>query len=56
MLAHFPVVRRLVHASELDETGPSHRRALRKADRVIDRVTKGYVELDGYLKLDVRHK
>lgn len=52
VLAHLPVVRRLVHASELDYTEPRHRKTLQKADRVIEE----YRKLDAALVLHARRK
>ena len=52
LLAHVPVVRRLVHGGELDDTELRHRKTLKKADRVIEE----YRKLDGVLQLHVRGK
>lgn len=50
LLAHFPILRRLVHATELDRTENSHSRVIRKADRVIEE----YRKLDAVLMLHAR--
>lgn len=54
VLSKVPVLRRFLHATELETTEPHHRQTLQKADRVTAKIIAAHRDEDAFLLLHAR--